>query len=81
MTQPDLERMFSSCGNIITSRILCDNISGGSKDANGAGISKGVGFIRFDQRVEAERAIAKLNGTIPEGATEPITVKQKSKLV
>ena len=40
-----------------------------------AGISKGVGFIRFDQRVEAERAIAKLNGTIPEGATEPITVK------
>ena len=28
MTQPDLERLFSSCGNIITSRILCDNISG-----------------------------------------------------
>merc|ERR1719192_1860844 len=28
MTQPDLERLFSSCGNIITSRILCDNITG-----------------------------------------------------
>ena len=28
MTQPDLERLFASCGNIITSRILCDNISG-----------------------------------------------------
>merc|ERR1712158_256374 len=53
-------------GNIITSRILCDNITG---------LSKGVGFIRFDQRVEAERAIQKLNGTIPEGATEPVTVK------
>merc|ERR1719245_692224 len=66
MTQPDLERIFSSCGNIITSRILCDNITG---------LSKGVGFIRFDQRIEAERAIQKLNGTIPEGATEPITVK------
>jgi len=66
MTQPDLERLFSSCGNIITSRILCDNITG---------LSKGVGFIRFDQRIEAERAIQKLNGTIPEGATEPITVK------
>lgn len=39
------------------------------------GLSKGVGFIRFDQRVEAERAIQKLNGTIPDGATEPITVK------
>merc|ERR1711990_1206578 len=66
MTQPDLERLFSCSGNIITSRILCDNITG---------LSKGVGFIRFDQRVEAERAIQKLNGTIPEGATEPITVK------
>ncbi|XP_023344860.1 ELAV-like protein 3 isoform X2 [Eurytemora carolleeae] len=66
MAQPaDLERLFSSCGNIITSRILCDNITG---------LSKGVGFIRFDQRVEAERAI-QLNGTVPEGATEPITVK------
>merc|ERR1719445_1248686 len=75
MTQPDLERLFASCGNIITSRILCDNISGGSKDGSVPGLSKGVGFIRFDQRVEAERAITKLNGTIPEGATEPITVK------
>merc|ERR1712062_533388 len=65
MAQPDLERLFSCSGNIITSRILCDNITG---------LSKGVGFIRFDQRIEAERAIQKLNGTIPEGSTEPITV-------
>jgi len=76
MAQPDLERLFSSCGNIITSRILCDNITGLSKgDGSVPGLSKGVGFIRFDQRIEAERAIQKLNGTIPEGATEPITVK------
>merc|ERR1712079_728344 len=76
MAQPDLERLFSSCGNIITSRILCDNITGGSKgDGSVPGLSKGVGFIRFGQRIEAERAIQKLNGTIPEGATEPITVK------
>lgn len=39
------------------------------------GLSKGVGFIRFDQHQEAERAIQKLNGTIPEGFTEPVTVK------
>ena len=39
------------------------------------GLSKGVGFIRFDQRVEAERAIQELNGTIPKGSAEPITVK------
>lgn len=39
------------------------------------GLSKGVGFIRFDQRAEAERAIQSLNGTTPKGASEPITVK------
>lgn len=38
-------------------------------------MSKGVGFIRFDQRVEAERAIQELNGTVPKGSSEPITVK------
>merc|ERR1712241_1102186 len=76
LAQPDLERLFASCGNIITSRILCDNITGLSKGVGFIpGLSKGVGFIRFDQRIEAERAIQKLNGTIPEGATEPITVK------
>lgn len=66
LTQLDLEKLFSGCGQIITSRILYDQ---------NTGLSKGVGFIRFDQRCEAERAIQKLNGQIPEGATEPITVK------
>ncbi|XP_055385879.1 ELAV-like protein 3 isoform X2 [Condylostylus longicornis] len=66
MTQIDLEQLFNPYGKIITSRILCDNISG---------LSKGVGFIRFDQRFEAERAIKELNGTVPKNATDPITVK------
>lgn len=39
------------------------------------GLSKGVGFIRFDQRTEAERAIQSLNGTTPKACTEAITVK------
>ncbi|XP_055307805.1 ELAV-like protein 3, partial [Sitodiplosis mosellana] len=39
------------------------------------GLSKGVGFIRFDQRCEAERAIKELNGTIPKNSNEAITVK------
>ncbi|XP_042899547.1 ELAV-like protein 3 isoform X8 [Parasteatoda tepidariorum] len=69
-TQQDLEAQFSPFGRIITSRILCDNITG-----NSGGLSKGVGFVRFDQRMEAERAIKHLNNTIPEGATDPITVK------
>ncbi|KAG5674491.1 hypothetical protein PVAND_004454 [Polypedilum vanderplanki] len=71
ITQPDLEAIFVSYGRIITSRILSDNLTA-ERDA---GLSKGVGFIRFDQRHEAERAIKELNGTIPKGYNEPITVK------
>jgi len=40
-----------------------------------SGLSKGVGFVRFDQRHEAERSIKQLNGLIPDGSGEPITVK------
>ncbi|XP_055696863.1 ELAV-like protein 3 isoform X5 [Phlebotomus papatasi] len=79
MTQPELEALFSPFGRIITSRILCDNLTVQqfvAGDLPGtAGLSKGVGFIRFDQRNEAERAIQELNGKIPKGCTEAITVK------
>lgn len=34
-----------------------------------------MGFIRFDQKKEAEVAIEKLNGTTPPGFTETIQVK------
>ena len=40
-----------------------------------SGLSKGVGFVRFDQRHEAERSIKQLHGLIPGGSGEPITVK------
>ncbi|XP_040214771.1 ELAV-like protein 2 isoform X10 [Rana temporaria] len=66
MTQKELEQMFSQYGRIITSRILVDQVTG---------VSRGVGFIRFDKRIEAEEAIKGLNGQKPPGATEPITVK------
>lgn len=66
MTQKELEQLFSQYGRIITSRILVDQVTG---------VSRGVGFIRFDRRVEAEEAIKGLNGQKPPGASEPITVK------
>ncbi|CAF3900701.1 unnamed protein product, partial [Rotaria magnacalcarata] len=56
MTQQELESLFADFGCIISSKILCNPK---------AGASKSVGFIRFDQRSEAEMAISKLNGTIP----------------
>lgn len=74
MGQQELERLFSPFGKIITSRILCEH-AGGRPFTGEQGLSKGVGFIRFDQRVEAERAITELNGTVPKGASEPVTVK------
>jgi ELAV like protein 2/3/4 len=42
-----------------------------------AGLSKGVGFVRFDLRTEAEHAIKKLNGAVPPGnnGNETMTVK------
>ncbi|OCT84995.1 hypothetical protein XELAEV_18023157mg [Xenopus laevis] len=66
MTQKELEQLFSQYGRIITSRILVDQVTG---------VSRGVGFIRFDKRIEAEEAIKGLNGQKPSGAAEPITVK------
>lgn len=39
------------------------------------GVSRGVAFIRYDKRAEAEEAVKNLNGQKPPGATEPITVK------
>ncbi|XP_043946625.1 ELAV-like protein 1 isoform X3 [Protopterus annectens] len=39
------------------------------------GLSRGVAFIRFDKRSEAEDAMNTLNGHKPPGATDPISVK------
>ncbi|XP_075678155.1 ELAV like RNA binding protein found in neurons isoform X10 [Dermatophagoides pteronyssinus] len=80
MTQQELESLFAPYGRIITSRILCDNITEDQllileNSSSSSGLSKGVGFVRFDQRCEAEKAIKHLHNTIPEGSSEPITVK------
>ncbi|KAJ0065457.1 hypothetical protein NL108_010737, partial [Boleophthalmus pectinirostris] len=66
MGQQELEDLFSRFGRIITSRVLVDQASGHSR---------GVAFIRFDKRSEAEDAIESLNGQTPPGTSEPITVK------
>ncbi|XP_066538229.1 ELAV-like protein 1a isoform X2 [Hoplias malabaricus] len=66
MTQKDVEDMFSRYGRIINSRVLVDQATG---------LSRGVAFIRFDKRTEAEDAIKHLNGQKPPTAAEPIIVK------
>uniref|UniRef100_A0AC34GQA1 RRM domain-containing protein n=1 Tax=Panagrolaimus sp. ES5 TaxID=591445 RepID=A0AC34GQA1_9BILA len=66
MTLKELVEIFRPFGKIITSRILFDNVTG---------LSKGVGFVRFDKKSEAEYAIDKVHGTTPPGFTEQIAVK------
>ncbi|CAG0914546.1 unnamed protein product [Notodromas monacha] len=69
-TQKDLECTFSHFGKIITSRVLCDKVTG---------IPKGVAFVRYDQRGEAETAVAAMNGKIPDSCSDPIQVKFANK--
>ena len=61
----DLNLYFSSCGKIITSRIL----------VNSNNQSKGIAFVRYDTKNEADLAINKLNGSVPSGSNEVIIVK------
>lgn len=65
-TMMDLEALFRPFGNIITSRILVDTATG---------LSRGVGFVRFDKNTEAETAISALNGKSLHGCTQPLLVK------
>ncbi|XP_065673696.1 ELAV-like protein 3 [Hydra vulgaris] len=63
----DLRELFASYGSIITIKVLYEE----------SGQSRGVGFVRFDKRNDAEAAINGLNNRIPEinGAIKPLTVK------
>lgn len=63
----DLRLLFSRYGVIITSKVLLEE----------NGQSRGVGFVRFDKRLEADAAIQGLNNKIPnlEDAIKPLTVK------
>ena len=66
-SENDLRVLFSRYGVIITSKVLYDENQQ----------SRGVGFVRFDKRMEAEAAIQGLNNKIPEleDAHKPLTVK------
>ncbi|GBP45827.1 Sex-lethal homolog [Eumeta japonica] len=66
ITDHQLETIFGKYGRIVQKHILRDK-------ANGA--PRGVAFVRFDKREEAQEAIAALNNVIPEGGTEPLCVK------
>ncbi|XP_063832924.1 sex-lethal homolog [Ostrinia nubilalis] len=66
ITEDQLETIFGKYGRIVQKHILRDK-------SNGA--PRGVAFVRFDKREEAQEAIAALNNVIPDGGTEPLSVK------
>ncbi|XP_061780453.1 ELAV-like protein 1 isoform X2 [Nerophis lumbriciformis] len=89
MTQKDVEKMFTCFGRIINSRVLVDQNSGTTMTGDSRedlatsslhplcvpGMSRGVAFIRFDKRSEAEEAVKTLNGQKPHGVSDPIAVR------
>ncbi|XP_029678888.1 sex-lethal homolog isoform X4 [Formica exsecta] len=66
ITESQIDEIFSKFGNIVQKNILKDKLTG---------LPRGVAFVRFDKREEAQEAIAQLHGTIPEGGSEPLSVK------
>jgi RNA recognition motif-containing protein len=66
MNQNQLQQMFSQYGTVINARVLVENSSGQSK---------GVGFVLFDSKDEAETAMNSLNGSIPDGGSEALNIK------
>ncbi|XP_017754531.1 PREDICTED: sex-lethal homolog isoform X3 [Eufriesea mexicana] len=66
ITESQIDDIFSKYGNIVQKNILKDKLTG---------LPRGVAFVRFDKREEAQEAIARLHGTIPEGGSEPLSVK------
>lgn len=66
MNNDQLAEMFSPCGSVVNSRILTDQFTG---------LSKGVGFVLFDRKQEAETAIARFHNTVPPGGTEALNVR------
>lgn len=65
-TTHELESLFRPFGVIITSRVLVDTATG---------LSRGVGFVRFDKNTEAETAISALSGKLLPGASQALLVK------
>lgn len=62
-----LQDHFAQFGNIVQARVISDERTG---------FSKGVGFVLFSMKQEAEKAIAGMNGKVPDGGEMPMLVKK-----
>ncbi|KAB7505666.1 UNVERIFIED_CONTAM: hypothetical protein RMT77_006702 [Armadillidium vulgare] len=58
--------LFTRFGTIVQKNLLKDKVTG---------LPRGVGFIRFDKKSEADAAVAAMNGKTPDDGTEPLIVR------
>lgn len=66
-TKEAVEKMFGRYGKVVEMNVLTDKSTGKNK---------GIAFIKYEKRTEAERAIDDLNGTNPPGiSSKPLTLK------
>uniref|UniRef100_A0A0K0E5F6 ELAV-like protein 2 n=1 Tax=Strongyloides stercoralis TaxID=6248 RepID=A0A0K0E5F6_STRER len=72
ITEELLKEMFSRFGEIINARVLRDSATGKVK---------GVGFVRFNTKKEAQTAIDMMNGSQPPHAAKPLNVKFANSVV
>lgn len=66
ITKEMLDKIFAPYGNIIDSKVLYDPRTGQSK---------GVGFVRYDTKAQAQAAVNALNGAILPNMTQALVVK------
>ncbi len=65
LDEDKLSILFNPFGQIITHKVLY----------NSDGTSRGIGFVRYDKRSEAQAAINAMNGKSLDGSSVPLTVK------
>jgi len=58
--------MFEPFGLIVQKNLLADKITG---------MPRGVGFVRYTKKSEADEAITQMNGVVPEGGTQALQVR------
>jgi len=65
LTPEDLEKHFRTCGYVVYCKVL--------KNENG--VSKQIGFVRYDHAESAQRAIDRFDGQQLEGTDRPIKIR------
>jgi len=65
MDKEDLQRIFKTCGYVVQCKVL----------KNAKGISKQIGFVRYDNAESAQRAIDRFDGQRVDGSERPIKIR------